>query len=55
MDLRQIMSFMSIHEERKFSRAAQRTGTVQPALSINNKLIASTVWYFLGSQKMTLA
>lgn len=37
MDLRQIMSFMSIYEERNFSRAAQRTGTVQPALSLQIK------------------
>jgi LysR family transcriptional regulator, nitrogen assimilation regulatory protein len=33
MDLRQIMSFMTIYEERTFTRAAERTGIVQPALS----------------------
>jgi DNA-binding transcriptional LysR family regulator len=33
MDLRQIISFMTIYEERTFTRAAERAGIVQPALS----------------------
>jgi LysR family transcriptional regulator, nitrogen assimilation regulatory protein len=37
MDLRQIMSFMSVYEERTFTGAARRTGIVQPALSAQIK------------------
>jgi LysR family nitrogen assimilation transcriptional regulator len=37
MDLRQILSFMSVYEERTFTKAARRTGIVQPALSVQIK------------------
>jgi len=34
MDLRQIMYFMCVYEEASFTKAAQKVGVVQPALSI---------------------
>ncbi len=37
MDLRQIMYFMAVFEEKSFTRAAQKAGVVQPALSIQVK------------------
>jgi DNA-binding transcriptional LysR family regulator len=37
MDLRQIMYFMWVYEENSFTRAAQKAGVVQPALSIQVK------------------
>jgi len=37
MDLRQIMYFMSVYEEKSFTRASRKTGVVQPALSVQIK------------------
>src|SRR5690242_20015811 len=37
MDLRQIMYFMTIYEERSFTRAASKLGVAQPALSVQIK------------------
>jgi LysR family nitrogen assimilation transcriptional regulator len=39
MDLRQITYFMWVYEEGSFTRAAQKAGVVQPALSMQIKRV----------------